>query len=119
MTVATIADYVKIDGERIVDALQDARSRIDGANSEVVLDLCSVPRIDSGALRALEELAGIADEKAVTLELRGVSVNVYKVLKLAKLSPRFLFGIRDAHSSATEQESCHVEPSERRSPLLG
>jgi anti-anti-sigma regulatory factor len=117
--VATIAGYVKIDGERVVDALQDARRRIDGANSEVVLDFSSVSRIDSGALGALEELAGIADEKAVTLELRGVSVNVYKVLKLAKLATRFLFGIRDTHSSATEQGSCHVEPSERRSPVLG
>lgn len=117
--MATIAGYVKIDGERIVDALQETGSRIDSANSEVVLDFSSVPRIDPGALRALEELAGIADEKAVTLELRGVSVNVYKVLKLAKLAPRFLFGIRGAHSSATEQESCHAERSAQRSSVLG
>lgn len=117
--MATIAGYVKIDRERIVDALHDTGSQIDSANSEVVLDFSSVPRIDPAALRALEELAGIADEKAVSLELRGVSVNVYKVLKLAKLAPRFLFGIGDAPSSATEQESCHAEPSERRSPVLG
>lgn len=117
--MATIAGYVKIDGGRMVDTLQETGTWIDSANCEVVLDFSSVRRIDPSALRALEELARIADEKAVTLELRGVSVNVYKVLKLAKLAPRFLFGIGDAPSSATEQESCHAKPSERRSPVLG
>jgi anti-anti-sigma regulatory factor len=117
--MATIAGCVKIDGERLVDALQETRKRLDPANSEVLLDLSSVRRIDPSALRALEELAGCADEKEVTLELRGVSVDVYKVLKLAKLAPRFLFGIRDGHSSETEQESSHAEPSTRRSSVLG
>jgi anti-anti-sigma regulatory factor len=99
--------------------LQETVTWIDRANCEVVLDFSSVRRVDPSALRALEELARVADEKAVTLELRGVSVNVYKVLKLAKLAPRFLFGIEDAHSPATEKESCHAKPSERRSPVLG
>jgi len=100
--MATIAGCFKIDEQRMVDALKEIGKRIDGATSEAVLDFCSVRRIDPSALRALKELAGIADEKAVTLELRGVSVDVYKVLKLVKLAPRFLFGIRDAHSSITE-----------------
>lgn|GEM_PF-657804 len=117
--MATIAGYVKIDGERVVDALRETGKWLDSANSEVVLEFSSVRRIDPSGLRALEELAGIADEKAVTLELRGVSVNVYKVLKLAQLAPRFLFGTRGAHSPATGQESCHAEPSARRSPVLG
>lgn len=111
--MAAIAGYVKIDGERIVDALQETGNWLDSANSEVVLDFSSVQRIEPRALRALEELAGIADEKAVTLELRGVSVDVYKVLKLAKLAPRFLFGIRDAHSSIIEQESLYAASSAR------
>lgn len=111
--MATIAGCFKIDGERIVEALKEIGKRIDGANSEMVLDFSSVRRIDPSALRALEGLAGIADEKAVTLELRGVSVEIYKVLKLAKLAPRFLFGIRDAHSSDTEQESLHAASSAR------
>jgi anti-anti-sigma regulatory factor len=92
---------------------------MDSANSRLVLDFSSVSRIDPSALRALEELAGIADEKAVTLELRGVSVDVYKVLKLAKLAPRFRFWMQDAQSPATEQESPHAEPSAGRSPILG
>jgi anti-anti-sigma regulatory factor len=117
--MATIADCVKIDRERMVDALREIGNWLDRANSEVVLDFSSVRRIDPSALRALEALAGIADEKAVILELRNVSVDVYKVLKLAKLAPRFRFGIRDAHSSATEQENCHAEPSARRPSVLG
>lgn len=117
--MATIAGCFRIDGERMVDSLQETAKRIDGANSEVILDFSSVRRIDPGALRALEELAGIADDKAVTLEIFGVSVNVYKVLKLAKLAPRFLFGIRDGHSSTNEQESSHADPSTRRSSVLG
>lgn len=95
--MATIAGCIEIDGERVVDSLQEIGNRMATANSEVVvLDFSSVHWIDPSALRALEELAGIADGEAVTLELRGVGVNVYKVLKLAKLAPRFLFGIRDA-----------------------
>ena len=117
--MATIAGLVKIDGKRLCDALKEAGERIDGTNNELVLDFSHVRRIDPSALRALEELAGAASEKAVTLELRGVSVDVYKVLKLTKLAPRFQFGTRDAHSSATEQESCNAEPSAPRSSVLG
>ena len=117
--MSTIPSCIKIDGERMADAFQEIAKRVDSSNSELVLDFSSVGRIDPSALQALKELAGIADERVVTLELRGVSVSVYKVLKLAKLAPRFLFGIRDPHSSATEQESCHAEPSVRRSSVLG
>jgi anti-anti-sigma regulatory factor len=113
MTRATITVWIKIDGERIADAVHEIGEKLDSANREVVLDLSSVRRIDPRALQALEKLAGIADEKAVKVGLRGVSVNVYKVLKLAKLASRFHFGTRDAQSSATEQESCHAEPSAR------
>ena len=58
---------------------------------EVVLDFSSVRRIDPSALRAMEKLAGIADDKAVKVVLRGVNVDIYKVLKLVKLTPRFSF----------------------------
>jgi len=108
-----IAGCFKIDEERLVDSLKETGNWIDSANSKMVLDFSSVRRIDPSVLRALEELAGIADEKAVALELRDVSVDVYKVLKLSKLAPRFLFGIRDAHSSITEQESLHAAASAR------
>ncbi len=56
-----------------------------------MLDFSSVRRIDSTALRALEEFARLADEKAVKVVLCGVNVDVYKVLKLVKLTRQFSF----------------------------
>ncbi len=85
------AVLLKINGERVVADLQAAKERLDGAAGEVVLDFASVRRVDPGAVSALEDLAGIAAEKPVRLALRGVNVDVYKVLKLVKLAPRFSF----------------------------
>lgn len=85
----SIAVWLKIDGVRAADALQEARERLDGAQGEVVLDFSSVCRIDTHALRAMEQLAASADEKTVKVVLRGVNIDTYKVLKLAKLASRF------------------------------
>jgi len=89
--MTTIAVWLNIDEERVALALQEAGEKLDGAEGEVVLDFVSVRRIDSSALRAMREFAGIADEKAVKVVLRGVNVHVYKVLKLVKLASRFSF----------------------------
>jgi anti-anti-sigma regulatory factor len=81
----------KIDEERIVQALQEAGEKLDSAEGELVLDFSSVRRIDASAVRALEEFAGVTDDKGVKAVLRGVNVGVYKVLKLVKLGSRFSF----------------------------
>jgi anti-anti-sigma regulatory factor len=81
----------KIDEERIVQALQEAGEKLNSADGEGVLDFSSVRRIDASALRALEEFSSITDDKGVKAVLRGVNVNVYKVLKLVKLGSRFSF----------------------------
>ncbi|MGA3076280.1 MAG: STAS domain-containing protein [Bryobacteraceae bacterium] len=73
------------------ELIEQALAKLDGAGREVALDLSSVRRIDPSAIGALEKLAGAADEKAVKVSLRGVHVDVYKVLKLVKLTPRFSF----------------------------
>jgi anti-anti-sigma regulatory factor len=73
------------------ELIAQALAKLDGASREVALDLSSVRRIDPSAIGALEKLAGAADEKAVKVALRGVHVDVYKVLKLVKLTPRFSF----------------------------
>ena len=86
-----ITVWPKIDEGRVVQALQDAGEKLDGADGEVVLDFSSVRRIDPSALKAMEEFAGKADAKTVKVVLRGVKVDVYKVLKLVKLAPRFGF----------------------------
>jgi anti-anti-sigma regulatory factor len=85
------AEWIAIDGEHVVSGLQAVRETLDTAQGDVVLDFSSVHRIDPSALRAMEELAGLAKGKAVKVVLRGVNVDIYKVLKLVKLTPRFSF----------------------------
>lgn len=85
------AVFLNIEETRVVAALRAAGEKLDGREGEVVLDFSSVRRIDSNALPAMEELARIADEKSVKVALRGVNIDVYKVLKLVKLSRRFSF----------------------------
>lgn len=80
-----------IDGSHVVLALQEAAEKLDSTDREVVLDFSSVRRVDSSTLYAIEELARIADEKAVKVVLRSVNVAVYKVLKLVKLTRWFSF----------------------------
>ncbi|HXY23670.1 MAG TPA: STAS domain-containing protein [Candidatus Acidoferrum sp.] len=75
--------------KRLVPALQEAREKLSGMEGEAVLDFSSVQRVDPSVLRAMEEFVGAADEKGVKVILSGVNVGVYKVLKLAKLAPRF------------------------------
>ena len=89
--MATIAEWLRIDGKGIIEGLEDARAMLDAANGELVLDFSSVRRIDAGAVRALQTLAATADEKAVKVVLRGVNIEIYKVLKLVKLARRFSF----------------------------
>ncbi|MBZ5613228.1 MAG: STAS domain-containing protein [Acidobacteriia bacterium] len=89
--MAVIAVWLKVDEERIVQALQEAKERLDSVEGEVALDFSSVRRIDPSALRAMEEFADMAGAKGVKLALRGVDVRVYKVLKLVNLASRFSF----------------------------
>jgi anti-anti-sigma regulatory factor len=86
-----IAVMLKIDGERVADSLKEIGEKFEGAQGEVVLDFSSVRRIDPDALTALEQLLSTADKKAVKVALRGVNVDIYRVLKLAKLTPRLSF----------------------------
>ena len=89
--MAMIPVFLNIDEERVVLDLQEAGGNLDGTQGEAVLDFSSVRRIDSSALQAIEEFARIADDKAVKVVLRGVSVDIYKVFKLVKLAHRFSF----------------------------
>jgi anti-anti-sigma regulatory factor len=86
-----IAVSLNIDETRVVQALQEAEDKLDGTEGEAVLDFSSVRRIDPSAALAIEALAGVADQKGVKVVLRGVNIDVYKVLKLMKLTSRFSF----------------------------
>jgi anti-anti-sigma regulatory factor len=89
--MAMTAVWLKIDEKHVAHALQDAGGKLGSAGDEVVLDFSSVRRIDQSVLRVIEEFVGIADGKGVKVVLCGVRVSVYKVLKLVKLGPRFIF----------------------------
>jgi anti-anti-sigma regulatory factor len=89
--MATNAVWVKVDGERVVKAFEEAREKLANAHDEVVVDFSSVHRIDSSALRAMEDIAEAGDGQGTKVVLRGVNINIYKVLKLMKLTPRFAF----------------------------
>jgi anti-anti-sigma regulatory factor len=71
--------------------IEEAVQKVNAADSEVVLDFAGVRRIDSSAVKALEQLAGMADERSVKVVLRAVNMDVYRVLKLLKLTERFAF----------------------------
>jgi anti-anti-sigma regulatory factor len=83
---------IKIDPEHAAHTLQqEAMEQLAGAANEVLLDFAAVQRIDASAIRALEELAGLADERSVRVVLRAVNMDIYKVLKLMNLAARFHF----------------------------
>ena len=82
---------VNIDGARVTPALQEAIENLKGADGEVFLDFSGVDRVAPSALKAMEKLAGMAGEKSIKVVLRGVSVGVYKALKLMNLTGRFSF----------------------------
>ena len=83
--------FFEIAAENVAFSLQEARMKLNGALGDTVLDFSSVRRIDSQALRAMEELVDLAQEKSVQIAVRGVNVDIYKVLKLVKLAPRLNF----------------------------
>ena len=89
--MATSAGWQKTDAEVGVLAWQAAREKVERAEGEVVVDCSTVNRINPKTLRALEDLADVADIKGVKVALRGVSIEMYKVLKLVKLGSRFSF----------------------------
>ncbi len=81
----------RIDDDRVASALHEAGTKLDSVEGELVLDFSAVHRLDANALYALQELAGAVERKAVSMRLRGVNVEIYKVLKLAGLTTQFSF----------------------------
>jgi len=89
--MAMISDWLKIDGENVLQSLNAVSEKLNAADGELVLDFTAVRRINAGAIAAMEALARKAKEKSVKVVLRGVNVEIYKVLKLSRLTTRFVF----------------------------
>ena len=90
MTTAQTPACIEIVGDTVAQALGAAREKLESGD-ELTLDFSRVPRVGTCGLRALEALAKTGEEKSGAISLRGVNVEVYKVLKLARLTSRFSF----------------------------
>lgn len=87
----TLAEWQKIDGERVAESLRTIGDKLGATDGELVLDFGEVRALNPAALEALGRLAETAEQKKVRLVLRAVNIDAYKVLKLAKLASRLGF----------------------------
>ncbi len=71
--------------------IHEASEKLNRGESDVTLDFSSVLRIDGDAAGALEELAVLAGARSVKVVLRAVNTDIYRVLKLLKLTDTFTF----------------------------
>lgn len=78
-------------GKSATLALEEALRKAGAAEGDILLDFASVRRLDANAVRVMKQLADTAGNKGVKVALRGISVEVYRVLKLLELAPRFSF----------------------------
>ena len=86
----TIA-VIRIQGNLLQDAVESARIKLDEGESQVVMDFSLVRRLDSRLLASISDLAVIAKAKDNSIILHAVNVEVYKALKLARLTSPFSF----------------------------
>ena len=89
--MATMAISQKLDDRNAASILTELGETLNRTQGEVVVDFSSLRRVDGAALHALEEFAAKAELSSVKVILRGVNVDVYKVLTLVKLTSRFSF----------------------------
>jgi len=81
---------LKIDANNVIADLKQAEESLE-ARQELALDFSGVTRIDSAGVQAVQRFAHRAEDKKTKVALRGANVNVYKTLKLARLTSRFSF----------------------------
>ena len=86
-----IIEVTPVNQPQLVSDLQLLAKKLERDPQDVTLDFSSLPRLTSQSLQALEGFAHTADEKQITVILRGVNVAVYKTLKLVRLTSRFSF----------------------------
>ena len=89
--MANVADWLKVDSEQVAQSLQEAARKLESADRELVLDFSSVARIDAPALAILHAMSEASTSKGLKITLRGVNVDIYKVLLLAGVSSHFVF----------------------------
>lgn len=86
-----IPAILTIEDERFLSDIENACEKLEIADGELLLDLSSVRRLDPSGVNALKKLTSLAGERSVKLVVRGVSVDVYRVLKLVRLADQLSF----------------------------
>jgi len=90
--MTTTSVWSRVTGKEAADSLRtDAVEMVKEAEGELVLDFSSVPRMGAGEVRALGDLADLAQQRAVKLCIRNLDASSYKTLALLKLARRFTF----------------------------
>jgi anti-anti-sigma regulatory factor len=90
--MTTTSVWSPVTGKETADSLRtDAVEMVKATEGELLLDFSSVARIGSDEIRALKELADLAQQRAVKLRIRNIKASIYKSLTLLKLARRFTF----------------------------
>ena len=111
--MSTITDLFRVDPNCVAECVHEAHMQLDPSREQITLDFSSLLRITAEDLRAMEELVDRADNQSIKVMLCGVNVDIYKVLKLVKLAPRFSFASGDATpTEAQKEESSHAEATD-------
>ncbi len=85
------ASAIVVNGERVAETMNELCGNLTANSGELLLDFFFVQTLDPAAIKGLEDLSGIAEVMKVKIILRGVNVEVYKVLKLSDLTDKLLF----------------------------
>jgi anti-anti-sigma regulatory factor len=83
----------RVDAADPASSLAEALANADRQeeSSELLLDFTGVRRVDTASVRSLAGVADTAAARSIKLTARAVTIEVYKVLKLAGLAERMSF----------------------------
>ena len=86
--MGTVAMLVNLEDGTLAAALEEVSGRLENGGRHLVLDFSSVERLSTAEVHAIDEFTRTADEKGVKVIIRGLDVELYRALKLAKLPVR-------------------------------
>jgi anti-anti-sigma regulatory factor len=89
-------ETVEVDPTRFVECIEDAILQVVRGETQVILDISALQRLDAAGLKGIEKLVEIAEAKGVRPIVRGARVEAYKVLKLLGLANRLTYEPPDA-----------------------
>lgn len=89
--MTTACESIVVNGHHVAETLKEVRGGLAANGGEVLLDFFFVQTLDPAGIEGLEQLSATAQLLKAKVILRGVNVELYKVLKLSELTDKFLF----------------------------